>query len=318
MFGRLIGLGGLLAGVLTVSPSALAQSYPNRTVTIVVTSAAGALTDVLTRAVGQRLSQMWGQNIVVENRGGAGHSIAAMAVKAAPPTATRCWPPRPVSSPARRICTQGQAAVRPGDGFRSGGRLRRHPEALLVNPAVPAKSVAELIALARQKPDGVTYGTAGLGSALHTGALLLQSLTGVKMTAVHYRGAAPALNDLIAGHINMVTMGPSVALPASTGRLKMLASAASSASGVSRRADHRRDRAGLRGDVSFGLFALADAARRGRQDQRRRAKDHRGSGVSQEIPGASGGPATAGSQQAFADYLKKEWEDGRRSSRQPT
>src|SRR4029079_15817607 len=97
------------------------------------------------------------------------------------------------------------------------------PEALLVHPSVPAKSVAELIALAKAKPDSITYGTAGVGTALHTGALLLQSLTGAKLTAVHYRGAAPALNDLIAGHINMITMGPSVALPAvRDGKLRML------------------------------------------------------------------------------------------------
>ena len=69
----------------------------------------------------------------------------------------------------------------------------------------------------------MTYGTAGVGTALHTGALLLESLTGIKLTAVHYRGAAPALNDLIAGHINMITMGPSVALPAvKAGTLNML------------------------------------------------------------------------------------------------
>ena len=92
-----------------------------------------------------------------------------------------------------------------------------------MHPSVPAKSVAELIALAKEKPGAMTYGTAGVGTALHTGALLLESLTGIKMTAVHYRGAAPALNDLIAGHINMITMGPSVALPAvKAGKLNML------------------------------------------------------------------------------------------------
>src|SRR4029079_2307002 len=73
----------VLLGCLLFSPAALAQSYPSRNVTIVVTSAAGALTDVLTRAVSQRLSQMWNQSIVVENRGGAGHNFAATAVKAA-------------------------------------------------------------------------------------------------------------------------------------------------------------------------------------------------------------------------------------------
>jgi tripartite-type tricarboxylate transporter receptor subunit TctC len=89
---------------------------------------------------------------------------------------------------------------------------------------VPAKSVAEFIALAKEKPGTMTYGTAGLGTAPHTATLLLESLTGIKMTAIHYRGAAPALNDLIAGHINMITMGPSVALPAvADGKINMLA-----------------------------------------------------------------------------------------------
>jgi tripartite-type tricarboxylate transporter receptor subunit TctC len=97
------------------------------------------------------------------------------------------------------------------------------PVALLVNPLLPAKSIPELIALARQKPGALNYGTAGIGTALHTAAMLLESLTGIKLTAVHYRGAAPALNDLIAGHINMVIMGPSVALPAvRAGKLNML------------------------------------------------------------------------------------------------
>src|ERR1700755_2714449 len=79
----LLGRAFLLGCCLLAGPNAFAQSYPNRTVTVVVTSAAGALTDVLTRAVRQRLSQMWGQSIVVENRGGAGHSLAATAVKTA-------------------------------------------------------------------------------------------------------------------------------------------------------------------------------------------------------------------------------------------
>src|SRR5205807_1532953 len=97
------------------------------------------------------------------------------------------------------------------------------PTALLVNPSVPVNSVSDLIALAKTKPAAVTFGTAGIGTALHIAALELENLAGIKMTAVHYRGAAPALNDLIAGHINMITMGPSVALPAvADGKLNML------------------------------------------------------------------------------------------------
>ena len=223
-FGRWIGP-GLLAGALIASPGALAQSYPNKTVTIVVTSAAGALTDVLTRAVSQRLSQMWGQSIVVENRGGAGHALATMAVKGAPADGyTLLASETGFVTSTPHLHAKGKLPYDPETEFVPVAGYAGIPEALLVHPSVPAKSVAELIVLAKQKPDGVTYGTAGIGTALHTGALLLQNLTGVKLTAVHYRGAAPALNDLIAGHINMITMGPSVALPAvADGKINMLA-----------------------------------------------------------------------------------------------
>src|SRR4029078_4636549 len=130
------------------------------------------------------------------------------------------------------------------------------PIGLLVHPTV-AKSLPELIALAKQKPDPLTYGTAGVGTALHTAALLLESLAGIKLTAVHYRGAAPALNDLIAGHINTVVMGPSVALQSVTaGKLKMLGF------GSDRRVPQFPDVPtiaetvpGYEAGVSFGLFA---------------------------------------------------------------
>ena len=219
LLGRLIMLGCLLA-----SSGAFAQSYPDRTVTIVVTSAAGALTDVLTRAVAQRLSQKWGQSVVVENRGGAGHTIAATTVmKAEPDGHTLIASETGFSTIQPYLHSKGKLPYDPDKDFVPVAGYATIPVALLVNPSLPAKSIPELIALARQKPSALNYGTAGIGTALHTGAMLLESLTGIKLTAVHYRGAAPALNDLIAGHINMVIMGPSVALPAvRAGKLNML------------------------------------------------------------------------------------------------
>jgi tripartite-type tricarboxylate transporter receptor subunit TctC len=214
----------ILLGLLLASPAALAQSYPDRNVTIVVTSAAGALTDVLTRAVAQRLSQMWNQSIIVENRGGAGHNFAALAVARAEHDGyTLLASETGFVTSQPHLYSKGKLPYDPETDFIPVAGYAGIPEALLVNPSVPVKSVAELIALAKEKPGTITYGTAGVGTALHTGALLLESLTGIKMTAVHYRGAAPALNDLIAGHINMITMGPSVALPSvKAGKLNML------------------------------------------------------------------------------------------------
>lgn len=262
--GRLALLGCLLASPCLVSPGARAQSYPDRTVTIVVTSAAGALTDVLTRAVAQRLSQMWNQSIVVENRGGGGHNFAAVAVARAEHDGyTLLASETGFVTSQPHLYAKGKLPYDPETDFIPVAGYAGIPEALLVHPSVPAKSVSELIALARQKPEAVTYGTAGVGTALHTGALLLESLTGVKLTAVHYRGAAPALNDLIAGHINMITMGPSIALPAvKAGTLNMLGF------GGEKRVPQFPDVPtiaetvpGYEATVSFGLFAPRRAPR---------------------------------------------------------
>lgn len=204
--------------------SSHAQSYPNRTVTIVVTSAPGGLTDVLTRAVGQRLSQIWGQGVVVENKGGGGHTFAAAAVRSAPPdgytllaTETGMFTMQPF------LHAKGKLNYDPVHDFVPVAGYASIPMALLVSPTIPVKSVGELIALGKEKPGTLSYGTAGLGTAPHMGALLFESMAGLKLTPIHYRGASPALNDVIAGHINMITMGPSIALPTvKAGKLNML------------------------------------------------------------------------------------------------
>jgi tripartite-type tricarboxylate transporter receptor subunit TctC len=212
-----------LFGLFATNPAA-AQSYPNRTVNIVVTSAAGGLTDVLTRAIGQRLSQMWGQGVVIENKGGAGHTFAAAAVKSAPTdgytllaTETGMFTMQPF------LHAKGKLNYDPVNDFVPVAGYASIPMALLASPAVPAKSIGELIALAKDKPGTLSYGTAGLGTAPHMGALLFERMAGLKLTPIHYRGASPALNDVIAGHINMITMGPSIALPTvKAGKINML------------------------------------------------------------------------------------------------
>jgi tripartite-type tricarboxylate transporter receptor subunit TctC len=263
LLGRFVLLGCLLASPFLASPAALAQTFPSRTVTIIVTSAAGAATDVLTRAVAQRLSQKWGQSVVVENRGGGGHNFAATAVMKADPdghtllsSETGFWTSQP------HLYAAGKLAYDPYTDFVPLAGFASIPIGLLVHPTV-AKSLPELIALAKQKPQALTYGTAGVGTALHTAALLLESLAGIKLTAVHYRGAAPALNDLIAGHINIVTMGPSVALPSvKAGKINMLGFG--SLKHVAQMPDVptiAETVPGYDASVSFGLFALSRTPR---------------------------------------------------------
>ena len=175
-----------------------------------------------------------------------------------PPTATRCSSSETgfvTSQP--HLYAKGKLSYDAETDFVPVAGYAGIPIGLLVHPSVPAKSVAELIALAKEKPGTMTYGTAGLGTAPHTAALLLESLTGIKLTAVHYRGAAPALNDLIAGHINMITMGPSVALPAvKAGKLNMLGFGSESASPQFPDVPTIAETVpGYEAGVSFGLFA---------------------------------------------------------------
>jgi len=254
----LAALTGLISAVAATIPVS-AEPYPNRTVTVVVTSAAGGLTDVLTRAVCQRLSQIWGQPVVVENRGGGGHSLAATAVKSAAPdgytllsTETGMFTIQPFLHSKGKLSYDATTDFIPIAGYASS------PMALLTHPSVPAKSVKELIALAKDKPTTISYGTSGFGTAPHMGALLLESMTGAKLTPVHYRGASPALNDVIAGHINTIVMGPSIALPTvKAGKLNMLGF------GSLQRVEQFADVPtiaetvpGYDAGVSFGLFAL--------------------------------------------------------------
>ena len=252
---RLVLLAGLLA-----SSAAWAQTYPDRTVTIVVTSSAGALTDVLTRAVAQRLAEKWKHAVIVENKGGAGYAIAAQAVLHTDhdgytllASETGFYTTEPY------LYAPGKLSYDPQKDFVPVAGYGTIPAALLVNPSVPVNSVADLIALAKKKPGTLTFGTAGVGTALHIAALELENLAGIKVTPVHYRGAAPALTDVIAGHIDAVIMGPSVALSTvRAGKLKMLAFAS----------DKRLPQfpdvptiaetvPGYEASVSFGLFAAA-------------------------------------------------------------
>ena len=259
LLGRLILLGCLFA-----SSSVFAQSYPNRSITIVVTSAAGGLTDVLSRAVAQRLSQMWNQSIVIENRGGAGHNFAAVVVKAAAPDGyTLLATENGMFTIQPHLHSKGKLPYDAATDFAPIANFAAIPMALLVHPSVPAKSVSELIALAKDKPNTMSYGTAGLGTAPHMGALLLEGLAGIKLTAIHYRGANPALNDVIAGHINLITMGPSIALSTvRAGKLNMLG--LGSVKRVPQFADVptiAESVPNYEASVSFGLFAPANTPR---------------------------------------------------------
>jgi len=219
---RLFGVLCLLICVAVTRP-AQAQSYPTRPITITVTAAAGGVTDVVARALGQRLSESWGQQVVIENKGGAAHVLGAQSVaKAAPDGYSLLVAEAGTFTINPTLYAKGKLPYDEEKDFAPITGIVRINQALLGNPALPATNVSELIALAKQKPGELTFGTAGVGSAPHMNMVLFESMAGVKLTPVHYRGAAPALTDVIAGHVNLMSVSVSLALPPfRTGQIKI-------------------------------------------------------------------------------------------------
>ena len=217
-------LGALvLLAVLAGAPAAQAQSYPTRTITLTVTAAAGGVTDVVARALGQRLAQAWGQQVVIENKGGAAHVVGAQSVaKAAPDGYSLLVAEAGTFTINPTLYGNGKLPYDEEKDFIPITGIVRINQALLGHPSLPANNVRELIELARKTPGELTYGTAGIGSAPHMNMVLFESMAGVKLVPVHYRGAAPALTDVIAGHVNLMSVSVSLALPPfRTGQIKI-------------------------------------------------------------------------------------------------
>jgi tripartite-type tricarboxylate transporter receptor subunit TctC len=199
---------------LVASSAAQAQNYPTRPITIVVTAAAGGVTDVVARALGQRLSEKWGQQVVIENKGGAAHVVGAAAVaKATPDGHTLMVAEAGTFTINPTLYAKGKLPYDEEKDFVPITGLVRINQALIAKKSLPVRTPAELIELARKKPGEINFGTAGIGSAPHMNIVLFGTMAGVKLVPVHYRGAAPALNDLIAGHIDLMSVSVSLASP---------------------------------------------------------------------------------------------------------
>lgn len=213
----------IAAIVALVGHPALAQPYPTRPVTIVVPFAAGGGSDLLARLVAQRLEKRMGRTFVIENRPGGGTTLAAMAiVRAAPDGYTLMQATS--STMAINVTIAKQLPYDPMKDLAPVALLTSSPFLLAVSTGSPVKSVADLIALAKAKPGGLNYGSAGPGSMHHLSAELFTSLTGTQMVHVPYKATPPAITDLMAGHIHVLFGdGPSVLPQAREGKLRVLA-----------------------------------------------------------------------------------------------
>jgi tripartite-type tricarboxylate transporter receptor subunit TctC len=207
--------------LLTLPVAAAAQDFPTRQVRIVVPQSPGGVTDVIARAVGQRLSDMWGQPVIVENKAGANYQIGANFVAKAEPDGYTLL----VMSEAFSInpLLSAKLPYDPVKDFAPITGLISINHALTAHPSLPANSVKELIELAGAKPGEINYGTYGVGSTGHLNMEMFQSRAGVKLFPVHYKGATPALTDVMAGHIPLMFISvASVVEPAKAGKVKLL------------------------------------------------------------------------------------------------
>jgi tripartite-type tricarboxylate transporter receptor subunit TctC len=203
--------------------TASAQSFPSKPVTIIVTSAPGGAADATARVLALHLGKAWNRQVVVENKPGSNTQIAAEHVaKAAPDGHTLLLGPDVTFTVNPHLYQN--LSYDPVKDFEPITGLMVLHQALVAHPSLAASHVAELIGVAKAKPGALNYGTFGLGSAGHLNMEALQSLSGAKLTAVHYRGAAPAMTDVIAGNIQIMFVSFGSALQSwKAGQIKMLA-----------------------------------------------------------------------------------------------
>jgi tripartite-type tricarboxylate transporter receptor subunit TctC len=220
--GFLTRTGVFLAAFWLASSAVQAQTYPSRTITLIIPFAAGGSNDIVARAIGKELTRAWGQPVVAENRPGAGGVIGAAAVAAAPPDGYTLL----LVSSTFTI----NAAIRktmPFDsinGFTPVAFVARSPLLITASNKLAVKSAKDLIALARSKPGQITYASSGLGSINQISAELIALSAGVRLTHVPYKGGAPALNDLLGGHVDIyVSSLPQVLPLAQSGQANALA-----------------------------------------------------------------------------------------------
>ena len=221
-------IGLLVAAVLTiVATTTLAQTWPNKPVRIIVPYPPGGVGDTFTRSLAQQLSERLGQPVLIENKPGASQIIGAeLAAKAAPDGYTLFL--GSVTSLAINVRSQKKLSYDPVRDFAPVSLCFASPLYLVVNPALPASSVAELIALARAKPGQLTFASVGQGGSLHLAGELFKSMTGVDMTHIPYKGSAPALADVMGGQVSMIfDVGVSALPQVRAGKLRALAITAS-------------------------------------------------------------------------------------------
>jgi tripartite-type tricarboxylate transporter receptor subunit TctC len=200
-----IAMSPLIGLCFLAGPIQAQSDYPSRPVKIIVPSAPGGGTDISARVLAQFLSQSMGQQFFVENRPGAGNMIGIEAAARATPDGHTLL--MTASTLTINHLTYKKVLYDAVRDFAPISLVVSLPNLLVVHPSVPARSVRELIALAKQKPEQLTYGTAGVGTNPHLSMELLRTMAGIDIRHIPYKGVGPALNDLLAGQVSAMIAG---------------------------------------------------------------------------------------------------------------
>ena len=200
-----------LVGAPVWAHIASAQSFPSKAIRMVVANPPGGTNDIVARPIGQRMSELLGQPVIIDNRGGAGGVVGTEAVAKAPPDGyTLLMAPGSVTIAPSIVPNLPYDIVR---DFAPVSLAARGGFVLLVHPAVPARSVKEFVALARSRPGVLNYASSGAGAPPHLAAVLFQTMTGTKLAHIPYKGGTQPLTDLIGGQVDVYFSGIASAQP---------------------------------------------------------------------------------------------------------
>jgi len=211
-----------IAALLTAAMPAAAQNYPTKTIRMVIPFAAGGNTDIIGRIFAPKMAEILGQQIIIDNRGGAGGTIGTENVTRAAPDGYTL-----LMASAGHTINPAMIKKLPYDSVKDFvpiGIVADVPTAFVIHPSLPPKNLKEFIALAKARPNDIFYSTAGIGTVGHLAAELLIATAKIKITAVHYKGSGPSMIDLVGGHVQMQFPSMPAAVPhVATGKLRMIA-----------------------------------------------------------------------------------------------
>lgn len=209
------------SAILALGALPAAAQYPAKPIRYIVGYTPGGGADMLARAVGQKLSEAWGQPVLVENRPGAGTNIGSEVAAKSPPDGYTLFMPTVANAINPTLFPRLNYDLM--KDFSHITNLAKVPGILVVHPSVPVKNVKELVALAKAQPNQLRHGSTGIGSPHHLAGEIFKTMSGVKMVHVPYKGASPALIDVVAGHIEVYFGAMVSTLPhVKSGRLRAL------------------------------------------------------------------------------------------------